>query len=78
MPAPLRASSGSIRYAGHDLLRVNERYMRAMRGRDIAMVFPGSDVLANPVLTICDQICEPLRLHRRLRNRTRTSRVRTS
>src|ERR1700681_1343729 len=37
-----------------------------MRGRDIAMVFQDPLSSLNPVLTICDQICEPLRLPQRL------------
>jgi oligopeptide/dipeptide ABC transporter ATP-binding protein len=64
--AVARFPSGSIRYAGRDLLRANERDLRAMRGRDIAMVFQDPMSSLNPVLTICDQICEPLRLHQRL------------
>jgi oligopeptide/dipeptide ABC transporter ATP-binding protein len=61
-----RFPSGSIRYAGRDLLGANERDLRAMRGRDIAMVFQDPMSSLNPVLTICDQICEPLRLHQGL------------
>ena len=37
-----------------------------MRGRDIPMVFQDPMSSLNPVLTICDQTCEPLRLHQRL------------
>src|SRR5580693_6868236 len=61
-----RFPSGSIFYAGVDLLRVPERDLRAVRGRDIAMVFQDPMSSLNPVLTICDQICEPLRLHQGL------------
>jgi oligopeptide/dipeptide ABC transporter ATP-binding protein len=64
--AVTRFPSGSIRYAGRDLLGANERDLRAMRGRDIAMVFQDPMSSLNPVLTICDQICEPLRLHQGL------------
>src|ERR1700678_4290839 len=61
-----RFSSGAIRHAGRDLLRARERDLRAVRGRDIAMVFQDPMSSLNPVLTICDQICEPLRLHQGL------------
>ena len=43
-----------------------ERDLRRLRGRDIAMVFQDPMSSLNPVLTICDQICEPLRLHQGL------------
>jgi peptide/nickel transport system ATP-binding protein len=61
-----RFPSGSIVYGGLDLLRAPERDLRAVRGRDIAMVFQDPMSSLNPVLTICDQICEPLRLHQGL------------
>ena len=61
-----RFTSGAIRYAGRDLLRARERDLRAVRGRDIAMVFQDPMSSLNPVLTICDQICESLRLHQGL------------
>jgi oligopeptide/dipeptide ABC transporter ATP-binding protein len=61
-----RFPSGSIVYAGLDLLHAPERDLRAVRGRDIAMVFQDPMSSLNPVLTICDQICEPLRLHQGL------------
>jgi ABC-type dipeptide/oligopeptide/nickel transport system ATPase component len=64
--AVTRFPSGSIRYAGRDLLGANERDLRDMRGRDIAMVFQDPMSSLNPVLTICDQICESLRLHQGL------------
>jgi oligopeptide/dipeptide ABC transporter ATP-binding protein len=64
--ATSRFTSGTIRYDGKDLLRASERDMRAIRGRDIAMVFQDPMSSLNPVLTICDQISETLILHRGL------------
>jgi oligopeptide/dipeptide ABC transporter ATP-binding protein len=58
-----RFASGSVRYDGRDLLRIPERDLRRIRGRDIAMVFQDPMSSLNPVLTICDQISESLRLH---------------
>ena len=58
-----RFASGAVRYAGKDLLRAPEGDLRAIRGRDIAMVFQDPMSSLNPVLTICDQISETLRLH---------------
>jgi peptide/nickel transport system ATP-binding protein len=61
-----RFASGAVRYGGRDLLKVGERDMRRLRGHDIAMVFQDPMSSLNPVLTIADQICEPLRLHQGL------------
>jgi oligopeptide/dipeptide ABC transporter ATP-binding protein len=61
-----RFPSGAIRYDGKDLLRAPERDLRAIRGRDIAMVFQDPMSSLNPVLTICDQISETVMLHRGL------------
>ncbi|MGZ3340211.1 MAG: ABC transporter ATP-binding protein [Reyranella sp.] len=58
-----RFASGSVRYDGRDLLRIPESDLRRIRGRDIAMVFQDPMSSLNPVLTICDQISESLRLH---------------
>ncbi|CAN5707020.1 ABC transporter ATP-binding protein [soil metagenome] len=61
-----RFASGAVRYGGHDLLTAPERTLRQIRGRDIAMVFQDPMSSLNPVLTICDQISETLRLHQGL------------
>ena len=61
-----RFRSGAVRYGGRDLLRASERDMRRLRGHDIAMVFQDPMSSLNPVLTICDQISETLRLHQGL------------
>jgi oligopeptide/dipeptide ABC transporter ATP-binding protein len=58
-----RFASGAVRYRGHDLLQAPESHLREIRGRDIAMVFQDPMSSLNPVLTICDQISETLRLH---------------
>jgi len=61
-----RFASGAIRYDGRDLLQAGEGDLRRLRGRDIAMVFQDPMSSLNPVLTICDQISEPLQLHQGL------------
>jgi len=64
--ASSRMSSGRILFRGRDLLTLPERELRAIRGRDIAMIFQDPMSSLNPVLTIADQIIEPLRLHQGL------------
>jgi peptide/nickel transport system ATP-binding protein len=55
--------SGSIRFEGHDLLRLPEQEMRAIRGNAISMIFQEPMTSLNPVLTIGRQIGETLQLH---------------
>ncbi|AWK89818.1 glutathione ABC transporter ATP-binding protein GsiA (plasmid) [Azospirillum thermophilum] len=46
-----------------DLLTVGQKEMRAVRGKEIAMIFQEPMTSLNPVFTIGDQICETLILH---------------
>ena len=50
--APARATGGRVLFDGEDLLAVDEKRMRALRGRDIAMVFQDPQSSLNPALTI--------------------------
>jgi microcin C transport system ATP-binding protein len=55
--------SGHVRLAGEDLLDKSEAQWRALRGRDIAMVFQEPMTALNPLWSIGRQIGEGLRLH---------------
>ena len=50
-------------FSGRDLLGLSEEDMRAVRGRDIAMIFQEPMTSLNPVLSIGRQITEPLLIH---------------
>ncbi len=54
---------GRILFDGCDLLAESESGMRHRRGRDMSMIFQDPMTSLNPVLTIGDQITEPLRNH---------------
>jgi peptide/nickel transport system ATP-binding protein len=58
-----RIPSGRILFEGRNLLALSDDDMRAMRGRDIAMIFQEPMTSLNPVLTIGQQIMEPLFIH---------------
>jgi peptide/nickel transport system ATP-binding protein len=67
---PGRIVSGTIRFAGRDLLGLSEAEMRQVRGNEISMIFQEPMTSLNPVLTIGRQIAETLTLHQGLsRNR---------
>ncbi len=63
---PGRNVSGSIRFAGRDLLSLTEAEMRQVRGNEISMIFQEPMTSLNPVLTIGRQIAETLILHQGL------------
>lgn len=50
---------------GIDLLRLSPRELRAIRGKDIAMIFQEPMTSLNPVFTIGEQIAEAVQLHER-------------
>jgi peptide/nickel transport system ATP-binding protein len=59
-------STGGILWSGKDMLTMTPRELRAIRGREIAMIFQDPMSSLNPVLTIADQIGETLRIHQQL------------
>ncbi len=58
-----RFEAGSILFNGRDLLKLSQKEMRSVRGKEIAMIFQEPMTSLNPVFTIGDQICEVLVLH---------------
>jgi oligopeptide/dipeptide ABC transporter ATP-binding protein len=61
---PGRIVSGSIEFEGRDLLSLSDAEMRAVRGREIGMVFQEPSTALNPVFTVGEQIAETLRYQR--------------
>ena len=65
-----KIAAGSIRLRDRqgivsDLAALDDSRMREIRGGDIGMVFQEPMSSLNPVLTIGDQISEPIRIHRK-------------
>src|SRR5262245_36382516 len=67
---PGRFLGGKVLLEGRDLLALDERDMRTVRGKDIAMIFQEPMTSLNPVYTIGDQIVEAIILHQKV-NATR-------
>ncbi|GHG50092.1 ABC transporter ATP-binding protein [Flavimobilis marinus] len=55
--------SGAVVLAGQDVVNLSASEMRAVRGRDVAMVFQEPSTALNPVFTVGWQIAEGLRAH---------------
>jgi len=66
---------GSVRFGDRDLLSLDAREMRAVRGRDIAMIFQEPMSSLNPVLSVGRQLIETLRVHERASNEAGRSRA---
>jgi microcin C transport system ATP-binding protein len=73
--AHARHPTGSIQYAGEDLLRLKEKRLRAIRGNRIAMVFQEPMTSLNPLHSIEKQINEVLALHKGLDGKAATRRT---
>jgi peptide/nickel transport system ATP-binding protein len=72
---PARIVAGEIRWRGRDLVPLAPAAMRAIRSREIAMVFQEPMTSLNPVYTVGEQIAEVVRLHQRLARRPATARA---
>jgi oligopeptide/dipeptide ABC transporter ATP-binding protein len=66
---PGRIVAGEVRYRGRDLLRLGWDGIRAVRGRDISMVFQEPMTSLNPVFTIGMQVTEVVLAHERCSRR---------
>ena len=58
---------GTVRFDGKDLLHMPDAELRAVRGKEIAMVFQDPMSALNPVLTVGRQLTEILQRHRGLK-----------
>ncbi len=70
-----RIASGQILFQGQDLARCSEAAMRALRGREIAMIFQDPMTSLNPIFTIGHQLREGLSLHLGLGRRAAAARA---
>ncbi len=60
---PAVITSGSVRFAGTDVLALNAEELRTFRWRRVAMVFQSAMNSLNPVMTIGDQIADIFTTH---------------
>ena len=60
---PSRVLSGTIHFAGRDVLAMDPTELRALRGAGIGMVFQDPATYLNPVFTIGSQLADVLHAH---------------
>lgn len=63
LPDEADVLAGEIQFDGHDLLTMKESELRAIRGRQITMIFQDPIAGLNPVLNIGDQVAEVMTTH---------------
>ena len=71
----LTESSGEALFKGEDLLRLDQRRLRELRGNDVAMIFQDPMTSLNPVHSVGKQLVEAVLLHRDVTKRNAKSRA---
>lgn len=60
---PGKIKNGEVFFAGKDLLKADAKFLRRIRGSEIAFIFQEPHAALNPVYTIGHQISETIRAH---------------
>ena len=63
---PGHIDGGRALFNGRDLLTLSDADLRAVRGRDIAMIFQDPMTCLNPYMSVGEQLIEPLLIHKNL------------
>lgn len=75
MPGGLRVTAGQIRLNSTDLLRLRERELRQLRGKQIAYIFQHYQGSFTPFLKIGRQLVEAIRAHERISDQAARTRA---
>lgn len=62
---PGKITNGEIILNGKNIVNFNEKQMRSVRGKDIAMIFQEPMTSLNPLFTIGNQLIEAIKIHNR-------------
>ena len=72
---PATYPRGSIRFAGEEVLKMDAKRLRTLRGGQVGIVFQEPMTALNPTWTVGDQVSEALQLHTSLDAAGRRARV---
>jgi peptide/nickel transport system ATP-binding protein len=64
LPRQAARADGSVLFRGVDLLALDTRKLRKVRGAEISIVYQEPEIALSPVMRVGDQISEVLRAHR--------------
>ncbi|HEC08267.1 MAG TPA: ABC transporter ATP-binding protein [Acidimicrobiales bacterium] len=67
--------TGSARFGEHELLGLDDKTMRRIRGDEIAMIFQDPMTALNPVFTVGGQIAEAIWIHRDIQKKAAMERA---
>lgn len=63
LPPAAEVTAGQVLFEGRDLLALDDKPLRAIRGRRISMIFQDPVAGLNPVISVGDQVAETLTSH---------------
>jgi peptide/nickel transport system ATP-binding protein len=63
---PGHISNGQLNWEGKDLLNLNHKEMRQVRGKEIAMIFQNPQSSMNPLYSVGSQLVSVIRLHQKI------------
>jgi peptide/nickel transport system ATP-binding protein len=66
---PAKIRRGEIILDGEDLLKLEEKAMRKIRGRKVSMIFQDPMTALNPIMKVGKQIAEVIQLHNKVTNK---------
>jgi dipeptide transport system ATP-binding protein len=69
VPFPGRVTADTLRFDGHDLLKLSDSERSKLTGKDVAMIFQDPTTSLNPCFSVGFQLAETLRLHLKLDKR---------
>ena len=72
---PGYVASGRVLFRGRDVMALSEHEIRAVRGRNICLVFQDPMTALNPVSTVGTQVVEALRAHQKMSERAAMARA---
>lgn len=61
-----KVKEGKVNFEGKDMVNISEEDICKIRGNEISMIFQDPMTSLNPLMTIGNQIMEPLRLHKKM------------
>ncbi|MBA2254199.1 MAG: ABC transporter ATP-binding protein [Chloroflexi bacterium] len=73
--SPGRVEAGEVLFDGQDLLKLDDRQMRKLRGDRISMIFQQPQSSLNPVMDVGLQLGEVLEVHRNMKRKVARSRA---
>ncbi|VEF49664.1 oligopeptide/dipeptide ABC transporter ATPase subunit [Bacillus freudenreichii] len=66
IPSPGKVIGGTINFEGQNLLKLDKKSIRKIRGNEISMIFQEPMTSLNPVFTIGNQMSETFRVHEKI------------